>query len=749
MKPTLRPRVAVLAALVISATRLVAVPALTPLAAPQLWQRTEFRVADAPTVANNFDPDQIRLDATFTAPSGRTFAVPAFWFQDFSRALVDGAEVLTPIGLPEWRVRFTPTEPGEYAIALTATLGSAEPGPLASARFTVGAETAATLRSWVKVGADRRYLATSDGHPLRLIGENVCWGGARGTYDYDDWFPAMRASGQNLARLWLAPWFLGLEHKPGTLNRYDLGGAWQLDRLFDLAERDGLYVLLSLDHHGMYQESSRGWGGTNNFWRTSNPYSVQQGGPCATPNDFFTDERARDLYRKRLRYLVARYGANPRLLAWQFFNEIDNVYGPGRLASDDVAAWHVAMARHLGGLDPFQHLVTTSLTGGSDRPDIWSLHELDFAVYHSYAEPAPGRFVTDIAASFHERYAKPVLIGEFGTSAANWAIAGDPHLRGFRQGLWGGALGGSMGTALSWWWEDVHTDHAYPLYTALGSILRRAGWDEGDWQPIAFAGEPVAPAALGEPLPGGETFSGPVALNHFRRLALRGEAVLADRLSAERAAEYLCGYLHGSAQPDKQQHLRLTAHFAPKGKVAFHVNSLAASANLIVRVDGTETLRTHLTDTDGALPGSNEINREFAIEIPAGRHTVEITHDGPDWVQLDALKVEQLRPSAYAEGWRFTPERIGLRQTGSKAVLHITSPHIVWPAGALRFNPPVQHGETVTLLDWPAGHYSVEWFDPRTGTLIGSTRATSANGTLTLLLPDFAEDLAAIVELTK
>lgn len=732
-------------ALALTAAPLLTAADLTPLAAPQLWQRAEFRLTGAPTTANNFDPDLIKVDAVFTAPSGRALTVPAFWFQDYSRALVDGAEVLTPVGTPEWHLRFTPTEPGEYAVNVTATLGTAAPGAVASAKFKVTATTSATTRGWVKVGADGRYLATTDGKPLRLIGENACWAGARGTYDYDLWFPAMKASGQNFARLWLAPWFMPLEHKPDTLTHYDLGGAWQLDRLFELAERDGLYLLLCFDHHGMYQEKNRGWGGTNNFWLTSNPYSARLGGPCATPNDFFTDAPAKSTYQKRLRYLVARYGASPRLLAWQFFNEIDNVFGPGLLNGPDVVAWHRDMARWLRAQDPFTHLITTSLTGGVDRPELWTLPELDFAVYHSYFEPAPGRYVTAVAESFVQRYKKPAMIGEFGTSAANWAIVGDPHLRGFRQGLWGGGLGGSVGTAMSWWWEDIHTDHAYPLYAALGTILRRAGWQEGDWQPVHFAGNHVPPTALGEVLPGGETFSGPVALNNFRRLSFTGEAVLADRLSAERASEQLCGYIHGPANPEKQHALRLTAHFAPKGKLAFHVNSVAANATLMVRLDGTEILRAPLLDTDGAMPGSNEINKDYAIDMPVGLHTVEITHDGPDWVQLDALKVEQVRPAAYASAWKFIPEAVGLRQ-GNKAVLHVTSPQIVWPAGALRFNPPVQKGETVTLTDWPAGNYSVQWFDPRTAASRGSTRATAAaDRTLKLPLPDFAEDLAAVV----
>src|SRR5688572_22490851 len=74
-----------------------------PLNEARLWQRVEFRVEGVPAAENPFDPDRLALDATFTAPSGRTSSVAGFWFQDFTRTLVDGIERLAPRGTPEWR----------------------------------------------------------------------------------------------------------------------------------------------------------------------------------------------------------------------------------------------------------------------------------------------------------------------------------------------------------------------------------------------------------------------------------------------------------------------------------------------------------------------------------------------------------------------------------------------------------------------------------------------------------------------
>jgi hypothetical protein len=732
-------------AIAASLTRLAAqTPEIIPLTAPRLWQRTEFRVDDAPAAANCFDPDQIRLDATFTLPSGGSLTVPGFWYQEFSRALTNGAESLTGVGTPQWRIRFTPTEVGDYRLSLGIQTNGVTAGKPVAIRFSVPATGPVGQHGWVRVAADQRYFETSDGQPLRLLGHNVCWADGRGTFDYDAWFGGLRGAGENFARLWMAPWFLGLEHLPGRLNNYDLGSAWQLDYIFQLAERSGIYLLLSFDHHGMFQVDSPGWGGSNNFWKT-NAYNELNGGPCEKPNDFFTNDKARTLYQKRLRYLIGRYGYSPNLLAWQFFNEIDNVYGP--LNGDDVAAWHRQMGQWLHAQDPWRHLVTTSLTGGSERPEIWSLPELDFSVYHSYYDPAPGKTVASLAQAFVKRYHKPVMIGEFGTDARGWNIAADPHLRGFRQGVWGGALGGSVGTAMSWWWQDLHADNVYPLFAAMNEILRRAGWQEGAWSPAEFVGAGAPATELAAMLPDGEPFDTQVALNFFRRLPrkMTGEAAIPNRLAAERASENLSGYLRGTKEAHLQRSIKVTAFFGEKARLALRVKAVASDAELVVRVDGGEVLRQSLAGAGATPTRPQEINKDFTIDLRPGKRVIEVANDtGADWILLDSLKLERVQPAEFPGAWTFTPESVGLR-SASRAVLYVCSPWVVFPAGALRYNPSLQASQSVKLADWPAGTYRVRWFDPGTGKAVSTAEVTTEENKLTLPLPVFRDDLAAIV----
>jgi hypothetical protein len=141
---------------------------------------------------------------------------------------------------------------------------------------------------------------------------------------------------------------------------------------------------------------------------------------------------------------------------------------------------------------------------------------------------------------------------------------------------------------------------------------------------------------------------------------------------------------------------------------------------------------------------NDEIDREFTVDLPAGRHRVEIAHTGTDWVNLKSVRLERVLPAPFAGGWQFAAEAIGLRH-GDTAVIYVRSPHVAWPAGALRYNPPIIQGATVTLTAWSPGTSQVVWIDPKTGRELAAV-AVTGHETRTLTVPDFAEDAVAIVK---
>ena len=182
---------------------------------------------------------------------------------------------------------------------------------------------------------DARYLVHDDGSPYFAVGENLAWYDKRGTYAYDSWLARLAAQGATYARLWMPSWAFGIEWSDTGLGDYTdrLDHAWQLDAVMDTAADQGIAVELSLLNHGAFSTAF------DSEW-ASNPYNVANGGPLATPADFFTSPVARRLFEQRLRYIVARWGYTTNLLDWELWNEADLTDGyASAVSAAGTATW--------------------------------------------------------------------------------------------------------------------------------------------------------------------------------------------------------------------------------------------------------------------------------------------------------------------------------------------------------------------------------------------------------------------------
>ncbi|MCK4374707.1 MAG: hypothetical protein KAX19_05235, partial [Candidatus Brocadiae bacterium] len=208
------------------------------------------------------------------------------------------------VGEPYYAVRFMPREPGTHRYQILRDGKVVHRG-----RFRcVPSDLPAPMRI---SAADGAYFEREDGRPWLAVGENVCWYGRGRTFDYEQWLNRLAEAGGNYCRIWMPPWAFAVEW--GGLGRYRLDRAHELDYVLKLARRLDIHVMLCLDYHGAFLRRGGTW--------PDNPYNATKGGPCARPLDFFRGEEATQLYRRRLRYLVARYASYGNLLAWEFFNE--------------------------------------------------------------------------------------------------------------------------------------------------------------------------------------------------------------------------------------------------------------------------------------------------------------------------------------------------------------------------------------------------------------------------------------------
>jgi len=189
---------------------------------------------------------------------------------------------------------------------------------------------------------------------------------------------------------------------------------------------------------------------------------------------------------------------------------------------------------------------------------------------------------------------------------------------------------------------------------------------------------------------------------------------------------------------------QLSAWFANNAQLVMHLNSVSDGSIMVVLADNTQLFRTNLPNLDGTYAVNEEYNTNISVNLPAGKHIITITNAGNDWFYLDWVQLNQVLPATYPANWQPSPEAIGLRGP-YESLLYVVSPNAAFPAGGTNATLPLQHGQMVIMTNWPAGNFFAEWYDPASAAFLGMTEAATTNGSLTLPLPDFSEDLAGVV----
>ena len=425
--------------------------------------------------SNPYDASEISVRFTFSAPSGAKTVVDGFIHQSFSPNCGGPCMVLnlTPTNAPGWKVRFSPGEAGTWVFIGKVVAGGIEAmGPVG--QFVVDE---ASMPPVVTVSpAEPLRLALPDGRPFLPRGINAGWGeplygGNIG--NYDTLFSALKAADMNAVRLIMVPASFALEVE--TPGRYRLQAGYLLDYALERARRAGVRVILVLDS---FESLTEGW--------SDNPYNAANGGPCATPEAFWSDSAARGLFKQRLRYIAARWGSSSQILAWELWREVDRVPGAEDPAvRQDIVEWHQDMLSWLDAVDPRDHLVTTSLAwpalgvGAWSGGELWALPGIDVLTVHLYDLAPTDQSVTSYMAFQTAITQKPHLVEELAVSAASGAdtLAHDPNHYGLHNGIWGSVLGGGAGAAMSWWWNDyVAANDLFSEYGTLWSVVGRLPW---------------------------------------------------------------------------------------------------------------------------------------------------------------------------------------------------------------------------------------------------------------------------------
>lgn len=702
------------------------------------YERAELTIDLDRSYANPFDPDEIDVRVRFRSPSGREQVAPAFWYRPYTRRLLRQTERLEPAGVPGWRARFAPTEVGRYRYQVIArTRGGEARSEEQGFRATRG-----TRRGYIRASRRNPLLfAFDDGATYFPIGANVCWSGARGTFDYDDWFARYRQAGANYARLWIGPFDLftlerrGEKGSPYGAGRYDLESAWKLDTVLERAERDGIHLMFCMESFNALRMQP-----PHEMW-AQNPYNVANGGFLDRPEQFFTDARARRHFRNRMRYLVARWGYSPHLFAWEFWNEVDLVEG---YASGPVRAWHIEMSRHLRELDPWDHPRGTSFARSEGDAAVDALPEIDFVQTHRYG-------ALDMAADLPEwgrwkmrDYRKPHFIGEFGADAGGPRGEADPSGIHLHNGIWSTALTGQAGAAMLWWWDSyIDPRNLYSHFAALASFLKDTGGARAGLTPLgataprlAYQAPPREPVLRDLWIAPRHGSWDPAPFN-------RPHTFRVERTGKVSNEENLARIMHGQRNhADKHNPATFAVDYARAGRFVVRVDGVSGygGAGLEIWRDGRRVLQKAFADPDGNEKPET-ITRyagSYAIDVPAGRHLIRVVNPGTDWMEV-SYRLPRYQVAATP------PLRVLGLHGRAMALLWVQNLDNTWFRRAAGGSLPIVAPSTLTLPEVAPGAYAIEVWDTYSGRVTRQTRARAAAAGLKIALPAVEKDVAVKV----
>ena len=450
---------------------------------------------------NPYDPEVIDVYAEFMAPDGKTFKVNGFYYEGYTFQQKDDYEVASASHDKGWRVRFTPNQAGKWSFSLHAidrkgktTLSTSDNYPT-----TFECRSVVNAPGFIRK-ANTRYLkrevmqnGKSEYQAFYPIGPNVAWyeykGSSaypKGIYDYNHYIDKMAGSA-NYMRIWLTryqylslygPEFTQMNGKKPTvyfdssLNQKD---AAELDHIIAYAAEKGINVMPCLfsfgDFGNMHQSSCR--------W-DNNPYNTVLG--LKSPTMFFTDKEAKRIAKNLVRYIVARWGYATNIVCWELWNEVNNIPSDGQPEASfhaNIVKWHQEMADYVRSIDPFKHLVSTSLGPFSEKDYIGGAlyKNLDIVQFHNYGNIQKAKSSEQRTKQLFDKFAtyrplypdKPIFCGEFGFGQSAPPKYQDKDPFGFdtHNCIWASLFSGTMGPGSIWLWSYLRDRDLLRIYAPV------------------------------------------------------------------------------------------------------------------------------------------------------------------------------------------------------------------------------------------------------------------------------------------
>ncbi len=507
---------------------------------------------------NPYDPEDIDVRAyfTFESQTGREKAelVYGFYFRDFSRDIShpdpNRHKWSNVPNEHDFRVRYAPKEVGSYRCEMKVFLKGELAYSSGEFRFEVGPGEG---RGYVKVAKNKRYFECGDELYFPLGGnmttprckddrwENVYCVGVNSSSPFgkDGWnygktmhplayeayigeLQAAAEGGTNYFRMVSYPWALDFEFE--KLNNYDsrMHIAWEMDSIVKTAEQLGLkfnfcqanrFVALIGSYNYFAWDWSERFGPCEDRIGTPSCYNNPALG-LKMPMDFLRSETAKHIYKKKLRYIFARWGYSTSWSIYTLGTEM-NKFG-GESASEQykdcntddwptmghyhedpelrkaIYHWHREIADFIKDSLHVNQLLAASYVLPNHYNELDSSYyvkNIDIAEYNHFVGSGPDRYLQMIRWAENIRTSlirancnKPVLIGETMADIEGSKDDCEQDI-GWKKNLVLSSFTGIAGSAPGW--DD---EHDKPLWLQGNSLafakLVNQDLNRGNWHTV-------------------------------------------------------------------------------------------------------------------------------------------------------------------------------------------------------------------------------------------------------------------------
>ncbi|KAG2050694.1 glycoside hydrolase family 5 protein [Suillus hirtellus] len=241
-----------------------------------------------------------------------------------------------------------------------------------------------------------------NGSSLKYIGTNVYWLPTLNTNeDIRNTLANISALGIKVVRLWAfndvetipvnGTWLQLVQNGTVSVNNGP-NGLQKLDTVIQLAEEQGLYVILSLTNNWdpvPLSNTTRPRNYLSNNYGGMDTYVRQFG--LQTHDEFYTNPSILTSFLNYTTQVVSRYVNSPSVFSYELANDArcnSTLPASTTCTTETITTWHATVAAHIRSIDP-NHLISSGV-GGYLCPDCPKLYPLT-APAPPVTSPAPGK----------------------------------------------------------------------------------------------------------------------------------------------------------------------------------------------------------------------------------------------------------------------------------------------------------------------------------------------------------------------